>query len=140
MCSSDLNPFDTTSGSNIISVNDALNGAQLGDYVTFSGSTSVGGIPASEINAEHQITNIVNANKYQITVTTSATSTVTGGGGASVDAEYQINIGLPVYTVGNGFGAGVWNGPNTSLSTSLAYTSGSGNVLDRKSTRLNSSH
>ena len=122
------NPFATVSGSFTITVTDTTHGAQVGDYVTFSGSTAVGGIAADVINSEFQIINIVDADTYEVTSLTAATSTTTGGG-ASVKADYQLSIGNPVYSVGNGFGAGVWNGTNTGLSTSLAYTSGSGNVL-----------
>jgi hypothetical protein len=122
------NPFASTSGSTTIVVTDSTHGAVLGDYVTFSGATTFAGIPASDLNKEHKITNILGTNTYEIQVTTSASAT-TSGGGAAVIAKYQINVGLPAYTIGNGFGAGVWNAANTSVSTTLTYTSGSGNVL-----------
>lgn len=122
------NPFAASNGSTTVTVTDNIHGAQLGDYVTFSGAASFAGIPASDINKEHKITNILGSNTYQIEVATTATSTASGGG-ATVKAYYQINIGLPAYTVGNGFGAGVWNGTNISVNTTLTYTSGSGNVL-----------
>jgi len=122
------NPFAATIGLTTITVTDTTHGAQVGDYVTFSGATTFAGIPASELNAEHKITNILGGNTYQIEVDTPASSTASGGG-AAVIARYQLNVGLPAYTIGNGFGAGVWNGANTSVSTTLTYTSGSGNVL-----------
>lgn len=131
------NPMASTNGSTTVIVSDTTHGAQNGDYVTFSGATGFGGISASEINKEHKITNIIDGNHYSFEVATAATSTAAGGG-AAVIARYQLNIGLPVYTIGNGWGAGVWNGPNTATSTSLAYTSGSGNVLlDSSSTTIN---
>ena len=131
------NPFAATNGSTTVVVTDTTHGAQAGDYVTFSGATTFAGIPASELNIEHKIINVIGTNTYEIEVDTAATSTASGGG-ASVVAKYQLNIGLPAYTIGNGFGAGVWNGPNTSFSTTLAYTSGSGNVLlDASSTTIN---
>lgn len=131
------NPFASTSGSTTIVVTDSIHGAVLGDYVTFSGATTFAGIPASDLNKEHKITNILGTNTYEIQVTTSANAT-TSGGGAAVIAKYQINVGLPAYTIGNGFGAGVWNAANTSVSTTLTYTSGSGNVLlNNVSTTIN---
>ena len=52
------NPFTTQTGANanIVTVTDANGGYINGDFVTFSGSGDVGGIAASVLNAEHQIT------------------------------------------------------------------------------------
>lgn len=133
------NPFAATSGSTTITVTDTAHNSQVGDYVTFSGATTFAGIPATELNAEHEIINVLGSNTYQIQVTTTAGSTASGGG-AAVIAKYQLNVGLPAYTIGNGFSAGVWNGANTSVSTTLAYTSpySSGPVLlDALSTTIN---
>ena len=116
------NPFACTNGSTTVTVTDTANGAQLGDYVTFTNATTFGGIPAANINKEHKITNVISSNVYQIQVTTAATSTVAAGGGASVNAYYQLNIGLPAYSIGNGFSAGIWNSSNIADSTTLAYT------------------
>lgn len=101
------NPFDTTNGSATITVNDTAHNAFDGAWVTISGSTDVGGIPAAEINAEHKIT-YVDADSYTITVSSQATSDVTGGGGASVSAVYQINPGEVDGTYQYGWGADVW--------------------------------
>ena len=87
------NPFDTTTGSAAVTVNDTAHGAQAGDLVYFSGASAVGGVPAAELNTRHVITSVTNANAYVITVTTAATSTVSGGGG-TVAAEYYINTYL----------------------------------------------
>ena len=123
------NPFACTSGSAIITVTDNANGSQELDFVTFSGATAFGGFATTDINKNFQIIKIINANKYQILADTVATSTVTAGGGGAVNAFYEINVGLPVYTTGNGFGAGVWNGAITTVATTLTYTSGTGTVL-----------
>ena len=131
------NPFAAVNGSTTITVTDTIHGAQLGDYVSYTGATGFAGIAAAALNTEHKITNILDANSYQFELSAPATSTASGGG-AAVIARYQLNIGLPVYTIGNGWGAGVWNGANTSISTTLAYTSGSGNVLlNSASTTIN---
>jgi len=76
------NPFDTTSGSAVINVNDTAHGLTTGDVATFSGAVAVGGIPADLLNTNHRVT-VVGADDYTITLFTPATSTVTGGGGAS---------------------------------------------------------
>ena len=98
------NPFDTSSGSNAVTVNDTAHGAAAGDLVYFSGATTVGGIPADELNTRHVITSITSANAYVITVTTNASSTVTGGGG-TVTANYYIDavlLGTDPFATTNG--------------------------------------
>jgi hypothetical protein len=102
------NPFDTTAASTTVVVNDVAHGADDGAYVTISGAAITDGIPAAELNAEHQIT-YIDADSYSITVTTPATAGVTGGGGASVSAEYQVNPGVISATPAFGWGAGAFN-------------------------------
>jgi hypothetical protein len=88
------NPFDTTSGSAVINVNDTAHGLSTGDIATFSGAVAVGGIPADFLNTNHKVT-VVGADDYTITVAVTASSTVTGGGGASVSATYtKFNVAL----------------------------------------------
>lgn len=84
------NPFDTIDTEDTVTVNDTAHGAQPGDIVYFTGATSVGGIPAAELNTRHVITSITDPDTYVITVETAATSTVSGGGG-TVTAQYYIN-------------------------------------------------
>ena len=78
--------------------------------VTFASATAVGGVAADTLNSEFQITRVIDANNYEITVSSAATSTVAGGGGSSVTAEYQINTGLDTSVGGTGRGAGTWGG------------------------------
>lgn len=101
------NPFSATNGSTTITVTDTANGSVIDDFVTFSGATGFAGIPAGDLNQEHQITSIIDDNSYTIEVDTAATSTASGGG-ASVDADYQINVGLDTTVLGVGWGAGTW--------------------------------
>ena len=138
------NPIATTNGSSIIVVTATANNAQVGDYVTLSGvaGPTVGGIDANVINGEHEIINILTTNTFELDmgVGNAATSTTTGGG-ASVDADFQISIGLPVFTIGTGWGAGVWNGTNKTTQATLVYTSGNtvtpSALLDATSTTIN---
>lgn len=112
-------PFTTSSGTTTVTVDDTNHGAAQGDFVTFSGATGpIGGIPASDLNQEHQVATLIDADSYTIEVATTATSTASGGGSA-VDAEYQINTGLNVYVRSTGFGAGVWGGGAWGSSTSF---------------------
>jgi hypothetical protein len=101
------NMFSTTSGSNLVTVTLSGYGGVNNDFVTISGSTAVGGIPAAEINTEKQIT-YVSTSQFTFTTTTSATSTVAAGGGTAIIAAFQINTGLDVEIAGTGWGAGTW--------------------------------
>lgn len=96
-------------GSGVLNVFDDDHGANIGDFVTISGSTGpVDGIAASLINAEHQITDIVDSDNYLIEVAGTATSGSVSGGGSSVVAEYQISVGLDTTSLGLGWGADPW--------------------------------
>lgn len=102
------NCFATTNGSNVITVTINAHAASNGDYVTFSGATGpVGGVPASELNINHIISNVT-TNTFTITVTTSATSTVASGGGTSIVANFEIHAGYQNQTSGYGWGTGTW--------------------------------
>tara|TARA_S200002703_G_scaffold30729_1_gene26716 strand:- start:300 stop:2165 length:1866 start_codon:yes stop_codon:yes gene_type:complete len=110
--------FSATDGSSTITVTDASHGAVVNDFVTISGAVSLGGlVTASVLNAEHQITRIVNANSYEIVVSVTANSSDSGNGGSGVDGVYQINVGLNTAVGGNGWGAGGYGGVNADLST-----------------------
>lgn len=101
--------FAATNGSSTITVSDTGHGALLNDFVTFSGAVSLGGnVTAGILNAEHQITSIINGNSYTIEVSVTANSSDVGNGGASVIGAYQINTGLDSSIVGTGWGAGPW--------------------------------
>ena len=101
------NCFETTDGSTTVTVNIASHGATDGDFVTFSGATAVGGVPAGDLNQEFQLT-FVDGNSFTITVDTAATSTVAAGGGSGISAEFQINTGLDIVVPGTGWGAGTY--------------------------------
>lgn len=134
------NPFATVSGSQIVTVTDASHGANTGDYVTFSGATGFNGVLTSVLNSEFKITNVVDNNTFEITLPATSTPNATGSGGGTVSAAYQISVGLPAYIVGNGWGAGVWNGANlAAYNTTLTYTSGTTPwvLLDNSSTTIN---
>lgn len=99
------NPFQTTNGSTTVVVTDPAHQAITGDFVTFSNAVSVGGVPASTLNREFQIT-YVSVTSYSIQIPTAATSTATGGG--TTTAAYQLNTGLDISAPAEGWGAGGW--------------------------------
>jgi hypothetical protein len=101
--------FTATDGSAVLQVADTAHGAQLGDFVTFSGAVSLGGnITAVILNAEYEITSIVSANAYTITAPVAANVSDSGNGGASVVGAYQISTGSDVNYFDFGWGTGAW--------------------------------
>ena len=107
--------FAATNGSSTITVTDASHGAVTGDFVTFSGAATLGGlVTATVLNQEYQIDLVTGTNTYTITAKDTSGTTVTanasdsGNGGSSVVGAYQINSGLDVYVRGTGWGVGTW--------------------------------
>jgi len=101
--------FSATNGSSTIEVSDTGHGASINDFVTFSGAASLGGnVTADILNAEHQITNVIDADTYEIVVSVTADGSDTGSGGASVVGAYQITVGLDTSVAGTGWGAGAY--------------------------------
>ena len=118
--------FSASNTSSTITATETSHGAATGDFVTFSGAASLGGvITAAILNQEYQIT-VVDENRYTIqarTVSTIASITDdgvlnptlvaangsdTGNGGSSVVGTYQINTGLGVVVTGTGWGSSTW--------------------------------
>jgi hypothetical protein len=122
------NPFTTVSGSKTVTVTDSTYNPAVGDHVDFSGASVVGGIL---INGEYVVTAILSGTTYTIESLATASSSATGGG--TVTAEYEYPIGLNVYSIGTGWGAGPWSGVPTPILVNLGAnpfttTSGSGTV------------
>jgi len=97
------NPFTTASASSIVTVIDLSYSPGVGDYVTFSGGSTVGGIL---ISGEYAVATVPSSTSYTIVSSSPATSTATGGG--TVTAAYNYPSGLNVYSIGTGWGAGPW--------------------------------
>ena len=96
-------PF-TTDGTTTMTVTDANGGFSVGDFVTFSNASTVGGV---NVNNEYQITSVPSLTTYTVTLASAATAVV-GGGGTSVHAAYQLNVGNAIAVPINGWGAGGW--------------------------------
>lgn len=112
--------FTATEGSSTLTVNDTSHNRNPGDFVTFSGATTMGGnVTAAVLNQEYEIVSTT-TNTYTITMSVSATATDASnspGGGSSAVAAYQYGVGLDVFVAGTGWGAGFW-GESTWGSTS----------------------
>jgi hypothetical protein len=120
--------FAAVDGSSTLTVTDVDHGAVAGDFVTFSGATSLGGtITADILNQEYQIASVVDEDTYTViarSVASLQAITVNGeytptpvaanasdtlDGGAAVVGAYQITTGLDTSVFGTGWGAGPWS-------------------------------
>lgn len=108
-------PFTATTGSAVLTISystDTAYNPEVGNYVTFSGATSLGGnITAAVLNLEggYEILSVNTvAYTYTINVTVLANSSDTLNGGATVTAYYDIDVGNSIDSFGYGWGAGAW--------------------------------
>ena len=114
--------FTTTASDNCIQtvnteakviVNINSHGCGVGDWVIISGVVGTGvpekinDIPVTEINGEHQITEVT-ANSFTFTTTTAANASSAGNGGTAITVDCQINIGNSIVAAGYGWGTGTW--------------------------------
>ena len=89
------NPFVVTDGSATITVTHTAHGLSVGNYVTFSGSSAVGGITPNSV--EMEVAGVTDANTYTVSFTSNATSSATGGG-SSITAKYSQYYTIWKYT------------------------------------------
>ena len=110
--------FAATTGSTTLTITDAAHGAQAGDFVTYSGAVSLGGvITATVLNREYQVVAVTSNNVYTITSAVAANASDVGNGGSAVVGAYQITTGSAIYTVSVGWGAGGWSGITTGFTS-----------------------
>jgi len=82
--SSPNTPFvATTSGSTTVTFHHTAHGLAVGDTIYINGCSTVGGIPAEELNTSHTVASVPDANSFTVAVSTTATSTAVGGGAYS---------------------------------------------------------
>jgi hypothetical protein len=113
------NPIATSNTSNVITITDVNHGAAVGDYITVAGSSNVNGILTTQINKQHIVSNVINANAYSVVTTGTATSTGSGGG-SSVTVKYEFHPGTSSTVIFAGWGSGPWGG----ISGSYGWGSG----------------
>jgi hypothetical protein len=101
-------PFAVVNTDSTITATDNAHGAEVGDFVSFSGASAGGGIT---ISGEYKVTSTADANTYTFEHGSAASSTDATTGGGSVVATYGLSIGSPAATVGLGWGAGTWSTP-----------------------------
>ncbi len=116
-----------TNGLNILTITDTgANSLEVNDFVTLAGAVDLGSagtnVTAAVLNQEFQILSVISGTQYTVQLSvvsnrTASSSTMTG-----LTIAYQINTGLPIYTIGTGWGAGPWS----RLSWGSGFTTGFG--------------
>jgi hypothetical protein len=109
-------PFTATTGSATITVTDGTYNPAVGDYVVFSGATSLGGnITAAVLNQEYVVATVPSSTTFTIEAKSATTglpvlanASDTAKGGATVTASFEVPIGLETYSIGTGWGTGPW--------------------------------
>jgi len=103
-----VHAFSATNASSVIAVEATAHGTNNGDFVTFSGASSLGGnITSDVLNQNYEITEI-DADNYSISADVTANASDTGNGGPSAIGTYEIPVGNGTVTYGYGWGVGTW--------------------------------
>ncbi len=112
-------PFTTTNGSDLVTVNHTTHGLLADQIANYAGATPVGGIT---IDGEYSVVSVTDANNYVIRHSSAATSTA-GPGGGTVVTNYEIEPGYVDVMRGGGWGIGSY-GESTygTMRTSATYT------------------
>jgi len=107
--SSVANIFTTTNGSANVTVNITSHGANVGDIVTFSGTTGLSGtsFTAEQFNRSFEVKSVTSNNAFVIQQdATESTGTATTG---TATAVFDIAIAPAFSTFGYGWGTSTWN-------------------------------
>jgi hypothetical protein len=123
------NPFTTTSGSGVVTVSQSAHGFTPGQYVAFSGATSLTGtgIFAGMINNTFTVTATLTASSYSITLPSSfvATAAVSSGGNSVIAyPQYDVRGWGAAATVGVGQQLRLWTSDNFGQNLVLAPRGG----------------
>ena len=114
------NPIASTASSTLVTITDTAYNPAVGDYLLFSSVVTVGG---AVISGEYIVTSVPSTTTYTIVIASAASSTTTGGTGAII--QYELPVGLTIYSIGTGWGAGPWSRGTWGSS----YSSGIGQQL-----------
>jgi len=125
--------FTSANGSSTITATNAVHGAVVNDFVTFTSAATLGtsNITATVLNQEYQIATVPSTNTYTFAAKdtsgdeVTSNETVSGGGGVNTVAKYQINTGLNIYVDGTGWGSNAWSAGTFGSSSAVS----SGNQL-----------
>jgi len=95
----------TASGSPIVTIQDGTYNPNVGDYVLITSTTAVNGITFT--GGEYEVLTVPSSTTFTVNFGSNASGTGSGTGG-TVTLKYEYPIGLSVYSIGTGWGAGGW--------------------------------
>ena len=118
-----------TNGLSTLTITDtSADGIQVNDFVTLAGAVNLGSagtnVTAAVLNQEYQIVSVISGTQYTVTLRSAVSGNIaTTNGGAilvsnrtassstmtGLTIAYQITTGLPIYTIGTGWGTGPWS-------------------------------
>lgn len=97
-------PLDAVISDETLTVNYTAHGQAVGDRIKLSGATDFAGLTAAtDINIEHIVATVPDANSFTVEMPSAATSTASGGG-ASIEIFVQITAGNETQSLGAGYG------------------------------------
>lgn len=97
-------PVTTVNLSATVTVTDVSYQPSVGDYVIFSGMTTVNNVT---LNGQYQVVSLPSGTTYTVTATTTANANGSGGGSVAF-AAYLLNVGANVSNSFLGWGASTW--------------------------------
>jgi len=95
--------FSTVASSTTVKVTETAHAADVGNYVTIENPISVGGIV---LQGPYEITNVIDANNYDIVVPVAATSTVNNAGAAALFNTTNLSSTVTVTLNNHGLSVG----------------------------------
>ena len=101
-------PITTVNLSSTVTVTDASYNPAVGDFVIFSGATTVNNIT---LNGEYQVVTVPTGTTYTVTALTTANAGGSGGG-SLVYASYILHIGDAISVSALGWGSSSWSAGN----------------------------
>ena len=114
------NPFATTNGSYLVTVTTTSpHNISVGTYVTFSGVSGSGIVNGVTLNGNFEVLTVPTSTSFTVLGAVVATSTGSGGG-AAVSAEIEISAGNATFSLGLGWGGGLWGFGGWGVGSTLA--------------------
>jgi len=98
--------ISTVSGSPTVTITDGSYSPSVGDYVTITSTAAVNGVQFT--GGDYQVKSVPTASTYTVTFGSNASGTGSGTGG-TVTLQYEYPVGLDVFSIGTGWGAGPWS-------------------------------
>jgi len=113
-------PVTTANGSNIVTVTDTRYHPYIGDYVIFSGMTTVNNVT---LNGTYQVVSLPSSTTYTVTALTTANANGSGGGSLAY-AAYLLNVGNVTANTSTAWGSGAWGSGYWGGPGSISFNTG----------------